>query len=303
MIQLPNQFVQTIKDVHKHKAEKWLADFDQLIEDCEKRWDMKVLAPFDLSYNFVAPAKRKDGTDVVIKLVVPSEEFLSEVEALTLFNGNGMVKIIDVDLEKGIVILERLIPGKTLASLVDEEEATRIASQVMKKLWIPAPNTSNIPTTRQMEQKLIRIFQKYPEGFGPITKEILQEAVDTFKMMNSRRSNLFLLHGDLHHYNILIGKGESWVAIDPKGLIGDREYDVIQFLLNKLPDYHLETVIEKRIDILVEELNLDKQSILSWGFSHTVLATCWTIQEDGRYDKTFFKAINAFKCLLKNIDY
>ncbi|MDQ0887068.1 streptomycin 6-kinase [Paenibacillus sp. V4I9] len=298
MSSLPKQFVQTLRDVHKGKAEEWLRNFDRLIYDCEKRWQMKMMSPFDLSFNFVAPAIRKDGTEVVIKLVIPGDEFVSEVDALTLFNGNGIVKIIDVDIAKGILILERLIPGQTLASLESEDEAAHIASQVMKKLWIPAPsNSSSIPTTMHMEEKLINIYKRNIEGHGPITKDILHEAVDTYRSMNAMPDKPFLLHGDLHHYNILMAAREPWLAIDPKGLIGDREYDVIQYLLNKLPNGDSTHVIEKRIDIFVKELNLDKKRMLSWGFAHSVLATCWTVQEDGRYNAPFFDAIHVFKSL------
>lgn len=298
MSSLPKQFFQTLRDVHKGKADGWLRDFDRLIYDCEERWQMKMMSPFDLSFNYVAPAKRKDGTEVVVKLVIPGDEFVSEVDALKLFNGNGIINIIDVDIEKGILILERLIPGKTLALLENEEEAAHIASQVMKKLWMPVPsNSSSIPTTFHMEKKLINIFKKNTEGLGPITKEILQEAMDNYKSMNAMPDKPFLLHGDLHHYNILMAAREPWLAIDPKGLIGDREYDVIQYLLNKLPNGNSTHVIEKRIDIFVKELNLDKKRILSWGFAHSVLATCWTVQEDGRYSEPFYEAIHVFKSL------
>ncbi len=139
MFRLPNEFINTIKEVHKDKGEKWLEDFDMLIKHCEKRWQIEIKSPFNLSYNFVAPAIRKDGTEIVIKLVVPNEEFHLEVEVLKLFNGSGMVKIIDVDITKGILLLERLLPGKTLSSLENDEEATYIATQVMKELWIQAP--------------------------------------------------------------------------------------------------------------------------------------------------------------------
>jgi streptomycin 6-kinase len=115
--------------------------------------------------------------------------------------------------------------------------------------------------------------------------------------MNAMPDKSYLLHGDLHHYNILTAAREPWLAIDPKGLIGDREYDVIQYLLNKLPNGDSTHVIEKRIDIFVKELNLDKKRMLSWGFAHSVLATCWTVQEDGRYNEPFFDAIHIFKRL------
>lgn len=301
MIDLPKQFVNTIKAVHKEKGEKWLAEFDGLISECENRWQMEIMPSFDLSYNFVAPAKRRDGKDLVIKLAVPSEEFHIEVEALTLFNGCGIVKVIDVDSEKGVLILERLIPGTTLALLENDEEATYIASQLMKKLWMPTPISSRIPTTAGRERELLRIIQDNPNGIGPIPIEILQEALETYTEMNRTMDQPFLLHGDLHHYNILKSTSQSWLAIDPKGLIGEREFDVIQFLLNKLPAENIAAVIDKRINIFVEELGLDRKRILSWGFAHSVLATCWTIEEGNKYNETFFKMIYTFKYLTKNV--
>ncbi|MGC5328492.1 aminoglycoside phosphotransferase family protein [Brevibacillus sp. SYSU BS000544] len=297
MISLAKTFMDTIKEVHQERGEKWLADFHLLVAYCEQRWQMNIKPPFDLSYNFVAPAIQDNGTEVVIKLVVPGKEFQAEVETLTRFNGHGMVKVVDVDLDKGILLLERLFPGETLATVENDEEATRIASQVMKKLWIPAPKDSMVPTTRQMEKSLSSIVEKHPDGFGPISKEILHEAVSTYSQMNGKRNQAFLLHGDLHHYNILSAKREPWLAIDPKGLIGDREYDVIQYLLNKLPEENIRPVIEKRIDVFVEELDLDRKRIVSWGFAHAVLANCWGIEDHGNYNKSFFEAIQVFRSL------
>lgn len=294
MRQLPNKFVQTIKSVHKEKGEQWLNRFNKLIEECEERWDIQIMPPFPLSYNFVAPAVQKDGKEVVVKLVIPGEEFNAEVYTIQQFNGRGMVGIIDVDLKKGILILERLTPGKMLASIEDDEAATRIASRVMKALWVPASDTLQIPTSEDREKALLNILIENPEGIGPITKETLQEAAKTFTALNRSIEKPYLLHGDLHHYNILNAGSDSWAAIDPKGLIGDREYDVIQFLLNRLPAENLSALIDKRIALLAEELDLDTHRIYSWGFAHSVLATCWSIEDHGNYDEAFFHSIQYF---------
>lgn len=90
MIKLPDKFVETILGVHKEKGEKWLDEFENLIIECEVRWNLKILPPFELSYNFVAPAILDNRKNIVVKLTVPNEEFISEVEALKEFNGNGM---------------------------------------------------------------------------------------------------------------------------------------------------------------------------------------------------------------------
>ena len=181
MFQLPSKFVHTIREVHKEKGEKWLIDFQELIHECEERWQLKIMPPFDLSYNFVAPAIRNDGSEVVIKLTVPGEEFLSEVEALILFNGHGVARILDVDRIKGILLLERLKPGTTLASLENHEEAAYIASKIMKKLWSQAPKSVHIPHFRERGISLDKIYKDNPEGLGPITKEMLQEATENFR--------------------------------------------------------------------------------------------------------------------------
>lgn len=78
--------MQRIKAVHKEKGEEWLRNFNALIQYCEKRWSMRIMTPFHLSFNFAAPAILRDGTKVVLKLVVPSDDqFLHEMEALKLF--------------------------------------------------------------------------------------------------------------------------------------------------------------------------------------------------------------------------
>jgi streptomycin 6-kinase len=295
-MRLPEKFINTMKSIHKEKAEEWLKNFDNMITDYEERWDLKIEDPYDLSYNFVAPAIRNNGEEVVLKVVLSRKEFLAELETIKLMKGKGMVKLLEYDVDSGIMILERLSPGITLAEIDSDEEAASIAAQIMKRLWIAAPEGTDIQTVTDRENSLKRITQNNPDGFEQISKETLQEAHLIFEQLNSQISNPYLLHGDLHHYNIL-KNGDSWVAIDPKGLIGDREYDVIQYLLNKLPETNVKDTIEKRIDIFVKELNLHKERLLLRGFSHAVLSTCWTI-EDGNYNEAFLSTIDVFKELL-----
>lgn len=261
---------------------------------------MKILAPFELSYNFVAPILIDGQKNAVIKLAVPNEEFNSEVEALNEFKEKEFVKVIDADLNEGILILEQLLPGETLAIMENEEESMNIAVKVMKNLWITAPKSTKIPTLLSRENSFNRIVEKFPIGLGPVSKEMLLDAFSIFKEMNKTQSTEYLLHGDLHHYNILNAGENSWKVIDPKGLIGEREYDIIQFLLNNLKGKNISTTLEKRIDLLVKELNLNKERVLLWGYSHSVLSTCWSLEDEGTYNEYFFQAINSFKDLHTN---
>jgi streptomycin 6-kinase len=87
-----------------------------------------------------------------------------------------------------------------------------------------------------------------------------------------------VLHGDLHHFNVLRSERAGWLAIDPKGLLGDRCFDVCQFLLN--PDVVAPEVNSRRLDIFCAELGLDPRRTREWCIVHAVLNACWAY-EDG----------------------
>ena len=120
------------------EGEKWLTNIPSVIKEFEKKWSVKVGPPFPLSYNYVAPATRLDGSDVVLKIGFPGDrEFKTEIEALTIFNGDGAVKLLEADREKAVILLERVTPGVLLSEEVDDEKTTRILAKVMKKLHNP----------------------------------------------------------------------------------------------------------------------------------------------------------------------
>lgn len=296
MLQLSDKYINNITFIHKEKGKEWLRNLPDLISYCEKRWKLKVQDIFELSFNFVAAAVFADGTEAVLKLSIPSKDFTYELEALKQFKNHNrkMVQLLDYDLDKGIILLERLKPGQMLASLEDDEQATRIAASVLKELWIPAVEDFTLPTTKEREASLIAIREKHPNGLGPIPAQWLEEAELMFNKLHATSTEPYLLHGDLHHYNIL-SKNDYWMVIDPQGLIGEREYDLIQYLLNKLPEKDSAEVIKRRIDIFVEELGLIKERIIMWGVAHSILSTSWSVEDDENYSVSFYQGISVFR--------
>lgn len=296
-MKLQKQFVQSVRLYFKEQGEVWLQKLPNLIHYCEQKWSMKINEPYSLSINYAAPATMEDGTEVVVKICVPGESFLDELESLQLFRDKGIVQLIDSDRENGILILEKLSPGHTLAEVVDDEEACRIAARVIKNLSTPAPVHTRIPTTNGREENLRKLKDEHPNGVGPISPKMLVKALRIFTYMNETTEQHLLLHGDFHHYNVLASREGAWTAIDPKGLIGEIEYDLIQFMLNKLPDQGVHEVIEKRVEIFTKELNLDKERLLLWGYCHTVLATSLTVDNEGTYNESFYQCIKIFEKL------
>ena len=124
-----NEFSQKIIGIHGDVGSAWLSRLADTIAECEGRWLIKVMPPFaPLSYNYVAPAVRADGTEVVLKLGVPHYDLKMEMEALRLFDGHGIVRLLEVDFDLGAMVLERLKPGSSLSKVVDDGKATSIAA-------------------------------------------------------------------------------------------------------------------------------------------------------------------------------
>lgn len=302
MIHLPEKFVQTVKGVHRQQGERWLKNFDELIAYCEEKWSLEVLNPFPLSYNFVAPAVFKNGTEAVLKLCVPGDGVRTEIAALRLYNGKGIARLIDADEEKGILILERLQPGDTLKSVKSDEEATLIAARVMKNMRTRAPHRSLFPSTVQWAAGLERLRRRFNGGTGPLPDRLVRKAEAFYAKLNSTVNNPQLLHGDLHHENILSAEREPWLAIDPKGLIGEAEYEVISFLMNNLPEEQPEATIKRRVDLFAEELQLRKERVLAWAFCHAILAAWWCIEDNGDCADSSIRLAIVFETLLNETD-
>lgn len=303
MIQLPEKFIRTLIGVHQEKGRLWLKNFNQLIQYCENTWSLKVLSHYPLSYNFVAPVILKDGSEAVLKLGVPSKDIRIEIEAVRLYNGNGMAGLIDSDPEKGILILERMSPGETLKSIQNDEEATLLAAEVMKKIRTPAPLNSLFPSTSQWATGFVKLRSHYNGGTGSLPEQLVEKAEEMYTNLNSTIKNLQLLHGDLHHENILSAYREPWIAIDPKGVIGEHEYEVISFLMNNLPVVKPEEIIKRRVDLFTEKLHLNKERVLSWAFCHAVLSAWWHIEGNSDGVDNAIKIAIIFETLLNTSNW
>jgi streptomycin 6-kinase len=97
LMQVPPEFAQTIHDIYGERGRLWLEQLPDLISQCEKRWSIRILSPYPLSYNYVAPALGADGSTMVFKAGVPNPELNNEMEALRLHDGRGIVRLFASD--------------------------------------------------------------------------------------------------------------------------------------------------------------------------------------------------------------
>ena len=283
MQRLSERLIQNIKDVHGEVGADWLSRLPETITECERRWSLKLMPPFaEMSYHCVAPAVSTDGKEVALKLGVPHHEMMMEIEALRIFDGRGAARLLEADYGLGALVLERLKPGTMLSSLTDDEQATSNAAQVMRQLWRPAPPKHSFPTVSDWAAGLQKLRDHFGGETGPLPASLVERAEALFTELVGTMGEPVLLHGDLHHYNILSAAREPWLAIDPKGLVGEAEYEVGAFLRNRLHSSPSpERLLARRVDQLADELGFERGRVLGWGLAQAVLSLWWSIEDSG----------------------
>src|SRR5215213_2911224 len=206
---LPPEFVSNMQNVFEEDGSKFLDALPDLIARASRRWGLTDVQPFDnLSYNFVALARRADN-DVVLKIGVPQEELISEIEALRLFHGEGACQLIDADAQQGFLLLERLHPGDMLSTLEDDEEATHIAAGVMQKIWRPLEDVTPGVTGNKFIRLsdwfdgLKKLRPLFNGGTGPFNEKLVERVERSVGEFFAENHQPVLMHGDFHHFNIL----------------------------------------------------------------------------------------------------
>ncbi len=300
---IPDPFVRSQVEVHGERGREWIAHLPDLLDECARRWSLTMQPPFPNSaYNYVAPARQSDGSEVVLKAGVPHEWLLCEMDALQLCDGRGMVRLLDADRAQGVMLLERLKPGTPAPDLNDDERATSIAAQVMRRLWRPLPSTHSFPTIADWARGLQRLRQRFDGGTGPFPSHLIERAEIIFSELIASSTECVLLHGDLHHDNILAAEREPWLAIDPQGVAGERGYEVGAWLYNPMPQllqwHKPECVLARRIDQFAEELELERERLLACGFAQAVLSAWWTFEDHGRVSEDTLRVAELLATLM-----
>jgi len=304
-VRLPEVFVRNITGAFPERGAGWLATLPDLLARYAERWQLRLGEPFPLTYNYVVAATRADGQPAVLKLgpppvpgVAPSD-YGHEFPALRAAAGHGMVTLLEYDQDGGAALLARIRPGTPLTELVlsgRDEQATAIAVAVMRRIHAVPAGAHPFPT-------LSAWGGAYQRGCPPgIPYDVFDRGARLYRELLADAAPAVLLHGDLHHDNILRGptcsseSGESdgWWAIDPKGVLGEPAYEAAALLRNPYPGLlHLDDparVVRRRVDQLAEGLDVPRERIRAWGYAQTVLAAVWDAEDGHQPGDTLLRA-------------
>jgi len=270
------------------RGKAWLEELPDILDRCCSKWNLTLgPATDEIKGNYIAYVRTGDDQDLVLKVGVPHRDFTTEMEALAIYAGRGINRLVEVDRELNAMLLERLKPGTMLAvAEVDRSEHFEIAARIIHQLHeTPPPSTHGLPHFNDwVESALcdarncddIRRSHPYLEQF-PRVQSMMK------RLMRPDEPQI-LLHGDLHHWNILLDIERGWMAIDPKGVIGASCLDVGRFIGNAMG--FDESVIESRqilldaIRVFSDALGESEERMFAGAFCDRVTGCSWGLKHE-----------------------
>ncbi|WP_019584818.1 aminoglycoside phosphotransferase family protein [Deinococcus apachensis] len=225
------------------------------------------------------------GEPAMLKLPRGAEERFGGLLMLW-WNGDGAARVLDHDEATGALVLERVTGPRSLVRMVHEGQddgASRILCAVAARLHAPRP--APLPELVPLET-WFRALEPASRQYGGI----LVDSASAARHLLAAPQDLSVLHGDLHHENVLDGGpeaqgGRGWLAIDPKRLLGERGFDHANIFCN--PDLKVAAApgrLARQAHVVAEAAGLDRGRLLQWVLAYAGLSVSWWL-EDGRHDE------------------
>jgi streptomycin 6-kinase len=221
---------------------------------------------------------RRRGEPAMLKLATEAEEHFG-VMLMEWWDGDGAARVLARDGDA--LLLERAEGAVSLAAMARngrDEEACRVLCAVAARLHAPRPE----PLPELMP---LPYWFRELEPAAAIHGGILARCAETAHALLAQPREVGVLHGDLHHGNVLDFGVRGWLAIDPKGLLGERGFDFANIFTNPdLVDPTRPVATEpghfvRRLEVVVDAARLERQRLLRWILAWTGLSAAWFLSD------------------------
>lgn len=255
-------------------------------DELARSWGVAVERTLETPSSLVAFGRR-GAQSVVLKVSRAAGDEWRSGEVLEAFGGRATVRVYEH--VGGAALLERASPGTPLAELSlggRDEEATEILAEVIGRMAHPRATPGVFTTVRDWE----RGFGRYVvSGDKQIPPPLVEQGQRLYaELCATQREPALLLHGDLQHYNVLFDSSRGWLAIDPKGVAGEIEYEIGAALRNPYERPGLfgsPAVVQRRLKCYESVLKIDAGRTLAWAFAQAVLSVIWSVEDGDAVDE------------------
>lgn len=244
-----------------------------------RRWNLVPDgAPFRTATAQLLPV-RQGGAPAMLRLSVGADDGRAG-SLLAWWNGEGAARLLAR--QDGALLLERATGGGSLAEMArdgEDDMACRRLCEVAVRLHAPRPGPP---------PELVPLGPWF-QALAPTAAAqggILTRCAAAAHGLLAAPREVGVLHGDLHHGNVLDFGARGWLAIDPQGLLGERGFDFANIFTN--PDLADPTQpvatrpgrFARRLEVVAEAAGLERRRLLLWILAWAGLSAAWFL-EDG----------------------
>ena len=241
-------------------------------------------------YNKVWQVQRSDGRPAVLKVGDPLAR-RREAAALRCWTGDGAAELLAAD---GPALLSGFVAHTSTVAALADDDATAAVAQVMSRLHRAEVASATASITGGILPSIDELPDVSGLGFDfrwlreqpntPIDTSVLDAAERQLAWLVDTTQRRVVLHGDLHHDNLLVTDAGP-VAIDPHGWLGDPHFDAASLMANPFGEFsrHAQplALARRRAMIIAETCGLDIDRLLQWTFVGAVIAEIWCLQDHG----------------------
>jgi streptomycin 6-kinase len=247
-----------------------------------KRWGIQSAELIaDTRSSLVHRVLRRDGTFAITKQLKPDGlHELPGIDFLGWRQGRGTVRLMEREDTACLLEDAGAITLRDYRLQHGEKAANEIIVSVSGKMHAAtasAPPSTLVPLQRHFQS----LFTRASRRDGSELANVLSHCADIAEALLSSQTDICPLHGDLHHENVISGTDRGWLAIDPKGLIGDPAYDFANIFGN--PDGAFPEIVEpdrirRLVALFAAAIGCDEEKILRYAIAHAGLSICWSLE-------------------------
>ena len=218
----------------------------------------------------VQRVRRAEGGEAVLKIQKPHRESEHEADALELWDGEGAIRLLAHDPDQHALLLELCEPGTPLYA-AGQDGALDVFVELLPRLWKPAGRPF-----RPLAAEAAWWADYLPKQDWSSAPELLDAALEALRELPGTQGEQVLLNQDLHADNVLAAGREPWLVIDPKPLVGEREFGRAP-IVRSFEFGHSRDEVRRRLDRLSSELGLDRERARLWCMAQTI---AWSVGSD-----------------------
>ena len=239
-------------------------------------WRLKPAGDVFRTHSSVLQPVLFEGARAMLKYPVGEEERRGAA-AMVYWAGEGAAKVLKGDGKAQVLEwVEGDISLTAMAEGDQDDEATAILCEVAAALH--APRTTGQPSSLAPLDRWFAALDAAAAQGGE-HQALFQAAQAIARPLVGRPERVVVLHGDIHHANVMHDPVRGWLAIDPKGLIGDPGYDYANILCNPTAQVAQRPGrLRAQAQVVAARSGMSLTRVLQWTAAYAALSAAWSMQ-------------------------